>query len=66
MLYHPPPEKGQGLVEYALILVLIAVVVVAVLVAFGPFLGDLYSSVSIFSHLSLFSQHSSNSIFIAE
>ena len=45
MLYHPHPEKGQGLVEYALILVFIAVVVVAVLVGFGPFLGNLYSSV---------------------
>jgi len=45
VLYHPPPEKGQGLMEYALILVLIAVVVVAVLVAFGPSLGNLYSSV---------------------
>ena len=45
MLYHPPSEKGQGLMEYALILVLIAVVVVAVLVAFGPFLGNLYSDV---------------------
>lgn len=45
MLYYPPVEKGQGLVEYALILVLIAVVVVAVLVLFGPFLGNLYSSV---------------------
>jgi pilus assembly protein Flp/PilA len=45
MLYHPPVEKGQGLMEYALILVLIAVVVVAVLVLFGPMLGNLYSSV---------------------
>jgi pilus assembly protein Flp/PilA len=45
VLYHPPQERGQGLVEYALILVLIAVVVVGVLVAFGPFLGNLYSSV---------------------
>ena len=45
MLYHPPDENGQGLMEYALILVLIAVVVIAVLVLFGPFLGNLYSSV---------------------
>ena len=50
MLYRPPPEEGQGLMEYALILVLIAVVVVAVLVAFGPFLfrqdADRMSAVS--------------------
>ena len=45
MLYRPPPEEGQGLVEYALILVLIAVVVAAVLVTFGPFLGNLYSQI---------------------
>ena len=45
MLYHPPPEKGQGLVEYALILMLIAVVVIAVLVVFGPSLANTYSSV---------------------
>ena len=45
MLYYSRIEKGQGLVEYALILVLIAVAVIAVLVLFGPFLGNLYSSV---------------------
>lgn len=45
MLYHPHPEKGQGLMEYALILVFIAVVVVAVVVVFGPSIGNLYSSV---------------------
>ena len=45
MLYQSISEKGQGLMEYALILVLIAVVVVAVLVVFGPFLGNLYSDV---------------------
>jgi len=31
-----PKEKGQGLVEYALILVLVAVVVIAVLALLGP------------------------------
>ena len=45
MLYHPSPEKGQGLVEYALILVLLAVVVLAVLMVFGPSLGNVYSRV---------------------
>lgn len=34
-----PKEKGQGLVEYALILVLVAVVVIAVLLILGPILG---------------------------
>jgi pilus assembly protein Flp/PilA len=47
MLYHPPPEKGQGLVEYALILVLLAIVVVAVLMVFGPSLGNVYSKIAL-------------------
>jgi len=34
-----PKEKGQGLVEYALILVLVAVVVLAVWLILGPTLG---------------------------
>jgi pilus assembly protein Flp/PilA len=40
-----PKEKGQGLVEYALILVLIAVVVIAVLVIFGPAVGNIFSRI---------------------
>ena len=31
-----PREKGQGLVEYALILVLVAIVVIAILLLLGP------------------------------
>ncbi|MCL5950812.1 MAG: Flp family type IVb pilin, partial [Chloroflexi bacterium] len=31
-----PREEGQGLVEYALILVLVAVVVIAILTLLGP------------------------------
>ena len=46
MLYHPPSESGQGLMEYALILVLIAIAVVAVLVLFGPTLGNMYSQIT--------------------
>lgn len=33
-------EEGQGLIEYALILVLIAVVVIAILALLGPFIND--------------------------
>lgn len=40
-----PREEGQGLVEYALIILFIAIVVVAVLIIFGPAIGDLYSSI---------------------
>jgi pilus assembly protein Flp/PilA len=45
MLYHPPPEQGQGLLEYALVLLLIAIAIIAVLVIFGPAIGNLYSEV---------------------
>jgi len=41
-----PKEKGQGLVEYALILVLVAVVVIAILTILGPQIGDVFSTVS--------------------
>lgn len=33
-------EEGQGLVEYALVLILVAVVVIAVLALLGPFIND--------------------------
>ena len=45
MLY-APKEKGQGLVEYALILVLIAVVVIAILVILGPQIANVFSNIS--------------------
>jgi pilus assembly protein Flp/PilA len=39
-------EKAQGLVEYALILVLVAVVVIAILLILGPTLGNVFSKVA--------------------
>ena len=41
-----PKEHGQGLIEYAIILSLVAVIVVAVVRALGPQLGDTYSSIN--------------------
>jgi pilus assembly protein Flp/PilA len=38
-------NKGQGLVEYALILVLVAVVVIVVLTILGPTIGNVFSNV---------------------
>lgn len=38
-------ERGQGLVEYALILVLVAIVVLAVLLILGPQVGSVFSNV---------------------
>jgi pilus assembly protein Flp/PilA len=39
-------ERGQGLVEYALILVLVAVVVIAVLLLLGPQIANIFSQVT--------------------
>ena len=38
-------EKGQGLVEYALILVLVAIVVIAILLLVGPAVGNVFSEI---------------------
>jgi pilus assembly protein Flp/PilA len=40
-----PEEKGQGLVEYAIILALVAIVVIAVVRLMGPKLGNTYSTI---------------------
>lgn len=40
-----PKEKGQGLVEYALILVLVAIVVILVLGALGQKVGEIFNDV---------------------
>lgn len=37
--------KGQGLAEYALILVLVAVVIIAVLYLLGPAVGNIFSNI---------------------
>ncbi len=39
-------EKGQGLVEYALILVLIAIVVIIALTALGGRVGEVFSEIT--------------------
>jgi len=39
-------EKGQGLVEYALILVLVAIVVIAVMMVLGPTIGNAFSQIN--------------------
>ena len=40
-----PDQEGQGLVEYALILMLVAIVVIIVLALMGPAVGNMYSNV---------------------
>lgn len=39
-------KKGQGMVEYALILVLIAVVVIAALTVMGPLISNVFSTIN--------------------
>jgi pilus assembly protein Flp/PilA len=38
-------QRGQGLVEYALILVLVALIVIIVLALFGTAVGNMFSYV---------------------
>jgi len=40
-----PKEKGQGLIEYAIILSLVTLVVIVVIWMFGPALGNTYSTI---------------------
>jgi pilus assembly protein Flp/PilA len=39
-------EEGQGLAEYGLILMLVAIVVVAIVAVLGPQIGNLFSRVT--------------------
>jgi pilus assembly protein Flp/PilA len=41
-----PKEKGQGLVEYAIILALVAIVVIAVMQLLGPKIGNTFSTIN--------------------
>jgi pilus assembly protein Flp/PilA len=41
-----PKEKGQGLVEYAIILALIAIVVIAVMTTLGAQVNNTFNSIS--------------------
>ena len=38
-------EEGQGMVEYGLIIALVAIVVIAVLTLLGPAIGNIFSSI---------------------
>ena len=40
-----PKEKGQGLVEYAIILALIAIVVIAVMTTMGKTVNNTFSNI---------------------
>jgi len=39
-------ERGQGLIEYAFLLVLIALIVIAALLILGPTIGNVFSNLN--------------------
>ena len=39
-------EMGQGMVEYAFIIMLVAIVIIAALTTLGPVVGRLFSSIN--------------------
>jgi pilus assembly protein Flp/PilA len=43
-LFHHP-HRGQGLLEYAMIMLLVALIVIVVLVLLGPPVGNMFSQV---------------------
>jgi len=46
LIHHPYIQKGQGMVEYALILALIALIVIIALIATGGQLINVYSNIT--------------------
>ena len=45
-LYTPEAKEGQGLVEYALIIFLVAVVVIGILTLLGTKVGNTFSQIN--------------------
>jgi len=41
-----PGERGQGLVEYSLIILLVGIVIIAVLTMMGPVIGNMFSKIN--------------------
>ena len=46
MIHHPYIQNGQGMVEYALILALVALIVLIALIATGGQLINVYSNIA--------------------
>ena len=38
-------QRGQGLVEYAMLMILVAIIVIIILALFGSSVGNMFSSV---------------------
>lgn len=45
-LFSADPEAGQGLVEYAMILVLAVVMVIVLVSVLGPWVGNVFSNIT--------------------
>ncbi len=45
MLFYPSESKGQGLLEYSLVIALVAIIVLVVLALLGPAIGNMFSNV---------------------
>jgi pilus assembly protein Flp/PilA len=46
MLLVVKPVRGQGLIEYALILALVSIVVIAALLILGPVIGNVFTTIN--------------------
>ena len=45
-MFFYPQERGQGLVEYSIILVFVAIIVIAIMRLIGPRVGNIFSTVN--------------------
>ncbi len=45
-MMHLRNEKGQGMVEYALIIALVAIVAIAALILLGPQIADIFTNIT--------------------
>lgn len=45
MLFPSSLDRGQGLLEYSLVIALIAIIVIVVLALLGPAVGNMFSNV---------------------
>ncbi|MCA9955510.1 MAG: pilus assembly protein [Ardenticatenaceae bacterium] len=46
LFLHREGQRGQGLMEYALVLALVAVVVIVIISLLGPQIGNMYSRIT--------------------
>lgn len=43
-MFHSPP-RGQGLVEYALLIILVGIIMMVVMMLLGPAVGNMFSNI---------------------